>query len=499
MAEERSPVPLSNWLFALAVVVGVFLRTLVAQSVGGRLDSDQAIVYLMARHGGGGWLFWGQPYGGTLLQVTAAGAFSVFGPSVLLLQAVEALWWLVAALLLRTLGARLWGVFAGDLAGALLLLPGPVLLWLTVRDPGFYGPTVALGVAVLLLALTTERLTPRLALALGVLAGLAVWTSPMGAAFVVPAGLYALLRRGTARIAMLASGLVGLVPLLIGTARNTGAPASTQKVPLSELPTRVNQAVFDLLPSAWVGEAHSKAVLIGLAWCLLVAGAAAVGVVRRSWALVVLAAVAALSVVVVAVGLTVVAPVSLRYAALLAPVLLLLLAGLASRLGAARWSGWLLVLVLTGLTFSVSDRVTHGFRSAAGNHWAGEGGDLRRNGNGNDYARAGSTDLPALVAHLRSLGVTAVYADYWVAYLIDAQSGEQIIAAPLVGSRWQPYVDRAETAARTTIVVFGGLGNEAAIRGNAALPPYRVSTVAEFTVFVFDGHVPSDQLPRGLY
>lgn len=495
--EKRSSVPLSTWLFALAVVVGVFLRMLVAQSVGGRLDSDQAIVYLMARHGGGGWLYWGQPYGGTLLQHTAAGAFSVLGPSVLLLQVVELLWWLVAAVLLRTLGARLWGVFAGDLAGALLLLPGPVLLWLTVRDPGFYGPTVALGVAVLLLALTTERLTPRLALALGVVAGLAVWTSPMGAAFVVPAGLYALLRRGTARVTMLAGGLLGLVPLLVGTARNTGAPASTEQVPLSELPTHAHQAVFDLLPAAWVGEAHTGAVLIGLAWCLLVGGAAVVGVVRRSWPLVVLAAVAALSVVVVGVGRTVVAPVSLRYAALLAPVLLLLLAGLASRLGPARWTGWLLVLVLTGLTFTVSDRVTGGFRSHGGNHWAGEGGDLRRNGS--DYARAGSTDLPALVAHLRSLGVTAVYADYWVAYPIDAESAEQIIAAPLVGSRWQPYVDRADMAARTTIVVFGGQGNEAAIRGNAALPPYRVSTVAGFTVFVFDGHVPSDQLPRGLY
>ena len=84
--------------------------------------------------------------------------------------------------------------------------------------------------------------------------------------------------------------------------------------------------------------------------------------------------------------------------------------------------------------------------------------------------------LIAIATGFITVFVTAVYADYWVAYPIDAQSAEQIIAAPLVGSRWQPYVDRADTAARTTIVVFGGQGNEAAIRGNAALPPYQVST-----------------------
>lgn len=488
---------LSSRLFWAALLVGAVLRVLVARSIGGRLDSDEAVVYLMARHGGGGPIFWGQSYGGTLLQQIAADLFRIFGPSVPLLQAVEVLWWLAAALLLRALGTRLWGAFVGDLAGALLWLPGPALLWITFRDSGFYGPSVALGFGTLLLALDDRKLSPLRALALGFVAGLAVWTSPMGAVFALPAAAFVLLRRRPQLVGM-ATGLVGFalgtLPLLVWKFNHSN-PQPSLRTPLADLPHRTVEVVFRLLPAVWVDD--SARAFIACLWVVLVLGGAVLAVARRSWTHLALASVAALSVVVIAGSNAILLPESLRYGALLAPVPFLLLAAGLGGLGRAKWLGWVLVLVLAGWTLQVSDRVTGGFRPAAGNHWEGEAGDLRRNGG--DYVRAQEIDVPLLVDHLQEQGISAVYADYWVAYLIAAQSGEHVTADPLNLSRYQPYADRAAAAVNTAVVVFTGRDNDQLIRASKVLPPYTASQVAGFTVFVFDSQVPVELLPRYLY
>jgi hypothetical protein len=484
-------VRLSSRLFWVAVVAGGVLRVLVARSTGGRLDSDQAVVYLMARHGGGGLLYWGQEYGGTLLQLTAAPLFTAFGASVPLLQLVEALWWLAAALLARALGTRLVDRFTGDLAGALLWLPGPTLLWLTVRDPGFYGPAVALGLAALLLALDA----PRRALLLGLVVGLGVWTSPLGLAFGVPALLLVALRRKGALLA-LAGLALGLAPYLVALARYSG-PTGTARQPLSQLPHRAADVVLTVLPATWVGDSALARGTVGLLWVALVLGGLVVALALRRPDLGAVALAGALAIGVVAASTAVLQPVSLRYGALIVPVPFVLLAALLTQLGRARWVGWGLVLLLTATTVTVSSDVTDGFRSAAGNHWEGEGGDLRRADG--KVSRARAADVPALVAHLRRLGVRAAFADYWVAYCIDAQSDEQVVAAPLYSDRHQAYADLAAAQDRTAFVVYSGFGNEAAVRQDAGLPPYTETHVAQFTVFVFSARVPRERLPGYSY
>ncbi|MCW2601430.1 MAG: hypothetical protein JWM02_3259 [Frankiales bacterium] len=491
---------LSSRLFWAAALVGAVLRILVARSVGGRLDSDQAVVYLMARHGGGGRLFWGQSYGGTVLQQTAADAFRVFGPSVPVLQVVEALWWFAAVLLLRALGARLWGRFAGDLAGALLWLPGPALLWLTIRDPGFYGPTVALGTGALLLALDDRRLSPVRGAVLGFVAGLAAWTSPMGLAFVVPAVAFALLRRSARRasvMAVLVGAALGALPLLLASLSPGGPTAASPRTSVVDVPTRAAQVVFRLLPSAWVTDSLWERAVIGLLWTGLVLGGTVLALSRRAWKQVTVAAVGVLAAVVLAGSTAILLPVSLRYGAVLAPVPFLLLAAGFATLGRAKWLGWVLVLALAGWALQVSDQVTGGFRSANGNHWEGEGGDLRRDGRG--YARARSIDVPRLVEYLQSQGIRAVYADYWVSYLIAAQSGERVTADPLSQSRYPLYRTRAAAAPWTTVVVFSGSENEKRIRESAGLPSYTATEIVGLTVFVFRAQVPLALLPQGTY
>lgn len=89
----------------------------------------------------------------------------VLGRSVEVLLLAEILWTLVAA----------W------------LFPGLTVLVMSVRDPGFYGPTVALALGVIAVA-TAPIGGKRLLvwLLVGLLAGLALWTSPMSAALAAP-------------------------------------------------------------------------------------------------------------------------------------------------------------------------------------------------------------------------------------------------------------------------------------------------------------------------
>ncbi|HEX2295550.1 MAG TPA: hypothetical protein VHN37_09605, partial [Actinomycetota bacterium] len=66
-------------LVPCAVIVGIVFRAWMLRSPIGLLDSDEAVVGLMARHvldGDFPVFFWGQPYGGPHEAVLAAAVFS---------------------------------------------------------------------------------------------------------------------------------------------------------------------------------------------------------------------------------------------------------------------------------------------------------------------------------------------------------------------------------------------------------------------------------------
>ena len=86
-AGSRAPL---SW-FLPFVVFGVVARVWVLTSRLGRVDSDEAVVGLMAQrmaHGHFEAFYWGQHYGGTLETALVGAGFRVFGSSVVALKLV---------------------------------------------------------------------------------------------------------------------------------------------------------------------------------------------------------------------------------------------------------------------------------------------------------------------------------------------------------------------------------------------------------------------------
>src|SRR5437764_5580879 len=226
-----------NWgICAVLMLIAALFRAYLMNTVFAHVDSDQAVLGLMAYHIQAGErpiFYYGQPYMGSLEAYLAAPLFSLFGANDWTLRLptlafsvgfVGALYWL---------GVTLYSRRIAVLAGLFVAL-GPAILtnWSTVAGAGYIEVMVC-GVLLFLLALRYPdlRAVPvTAALASGFPAGLGVWLQPMigeylvplAAAFVVrllvipndafPSALRHL-RRALAAIAL--GGLMGGAPFLI--------------------------------------------------------------------------------------------------------------------------------------------------------------------------------------------------------------------------------------------------------------------------------------------
>ena len=170
---------LDPWVAGL-VALGILVRAVYLLTPG--LDSDRAVVGLMARHilqGEFPLFFWGQAYGGTLEAHLAAVLFSLLGSSRLALALSPLLFSVAFLLLLYVLARDAFGVPAGRLALLLAAVPPPSLASHGVTTWGHYISLLAVGTLVLLLALRASREpTPRVLWGLGFFAGLAWYVSP---------------------------------------------------------------------------------------------------------------------------------------------------------------------------------------------------------------------------------------------------------------------------------------------------------------------------------
>lgn len=220
---------------ALMALAAAF-RAYLLHTVFAHIDSDQAILGLMAYHiqaGNRPVFFYGQPYQGSLEAYLAALVFSLWGatewtvrvPALAFSTAwVGALYWLSTILYGRRI-AVLAGLFVA-LGPAILLDYG------TVAGAG-YIEAMLCGTLLLLLAVRYPdlRIMPlAAALACGLLAGLGVWMQPMTGEYLVPVVVAFAVRllagarepgasgwRGLGRslAAMAAGGALGIAPLLI--------------------------------------------------------------------------------------------------------------------------------------------------------------------------------------------------------------------------------------------------------------------------------------------
>jgi hypothetical protein len=413
----------------VGAVVGLALRLYSLRGKLGVLDSDEAVVGLMAgelRHGHLRAFFWGQHYAGTVETAVVAVVLAVFGASVAALKGAVMALSAVTCLLTWRVGRRLVDDRTAQVGALLLWVGASPYLWYATKARGFYWAAMILGLLLVLCALRIDQEgdRPRDWLGLGLSAGLGWWVSPTVAYFALPAGLWLLWRRrddlgALARRLPLVAGafVVGALPWLW---HNVGAGLPSLESPeqpvhvgyltgIGRLLGSVVPMILDLrrpVLATWVplGAVTYVVVVVGLGLSVLR---------RRDRPVLVVLAVLLFPLLYgvfpgrwwIGEG---------RYALFLAPFLFLLLA----------WALWSRAAQLGVLTVTA---VASAFLLA------GMGGEQPRHVGG---------DIRALEA----AGVSALWSDYWTSYRITYESRLDIVSSSALSARHQPYVDRLTAA-----------------------------------------------------
>jgi hypothetical protein len=214
---------------AATFIAGVVLRVWVLGSPLGDVDIDEATMDLQARaflDGHPAVFFPTQGYGGTAETALVAAAFAVFGEGWLALKMVALGLHLAATVVTWRAACRLSSSTVGRLVPPMLLWVGsPFGIWESTKARGFYGVAIVLAAVVLLLVVRLHERPSRIDMAgLGLCLGLAVWTTPLLAAAVVPpVGWLAARRPGLWRRLpfLVGPALTGALPSIVWNVRNS--------------------------------------------------------------------------------------------------------------------------------------------------------------------------------------------------------------------------------------------------------------------------------------
>jgi hypothetical protein len=424
------------------VVAGIALRVWLLRLATGVLDSDEAIVGLMARHmlhqHQFTTFYWGQNYGGSLTAMFMAAVFAVFGSSTATLKSVPIVMSAIAAVLVWRVGRRTIGAQGAAIAAVTFWVWPTNYVWLSTKERGFYWACLILGLAFLLVVLQLveqPRSWPRW-VALGLLGGLGWWTSPQILYFAVPglAWLAIRLRKDAWRVvAAIPGAFIGSLPWLIWNMRNDWAA----------LVPRSHQFDKGYVGNVKVLGRHGVPVALGLniaeRWlvpvvfpvlyiALLVATAIAVGLRRdRPWLLVLVV----LAFPLLWGGFPVSGVVGEgRYVMFLLPALLLLV------MFAARYPVLQVVVLVAALGVSIDgvhrlDCCTSPFAP--------------------DIAMP--RDTHPVIAALDRHHIARIEGDYWIVYRVAFETDERIIGSPRIFKR-QPAYERAVAADPHPAAVF---------------------------------------------
>jgi len=452
------------------VLAGVVLRVVVLTGPWGTIDSDEAVVGLMARDMRmGEWraFYWGQHYGGT--QETALVA--LFGASRWALKLVPAGLSAVVALLTWRVGTRFLTPRSAVVAGVLTWLGPGAYVWWSTKERGFYWVSIATGLLVLL---SVQRLVERGGrpldwLLLGAAFGSGWWASPSVAYYAAPAGLYLLARRSPPLRWLPLGAVAAVVASLPWWWHNLEQGWASLDPP--SLPSEVQVSYVDGLGRLlWyvLPIAVNLRVPISADWVLpVVAAVAYVGLgvallVRRPPALLALALVTFPFLYAAFPGRWWVGEG--RYAAFVLPFVGLALAWLVRR----PWPSVALAVVWLGLSVASLDAI------------------------GPDRPEHVEGDLVAL----REAGVDRAWADYWSAHRLAFLSDGDLVASSYV----VPRDEDAERAVRDdpTPAFLLRDGDPKLEPLRAALPDAEVVRTANYVVLLLDRPIDPDVLGRGV-
>jgi hypothetical protein len=214
-------------LVAAAIVTGIAIRIWILASPLGTLESDEAIVGLMARralHGDFNVLYWLSYYGGTQEALLTALVFAVFGSSVLALKLTALALFAVDGVLLWRVGVRTVGEPAARLGAALFWIGPAYLVWWTTKARAYYATGLLCELVVMLMCLRLRERDSRLdAAILGFALGFGAWATLQFALGALPIVAWLVWRRPhVLRLAWIAvpAAIVGAAPWLAWNVKN---------------------------------------------------------------------------------------------------------------------------------------------------------------------------------------------------------------------------------------------------------------------------------------
>ncbi|MCB0339929.1 MAG: hypothetical protein KDD53_10005, partial [Bdellovibrionales bacterium] len=144
-------------LIFLLMIVGAGLRFDYLFASDFVIDSDEAIVGLMAKHINEGHrlpvFYYGQHYMGSLEAILASVSFYFFGVSNLALKLVPLLFALALIPGMYVLGAMLGGVRAGRIAALLTAVPPSTMVLWSTKARGGFAEILFIGLIALIIAL----------------------------------------------------------------------------------------------------------------------------------------------------------------------------------------------------------------------------------------------------------------------------------------------------------------------------------------------------------
>ena len=254
-------------LFLAALVGAVLVRIAFLVTSHLPLESDEAIVGLMARHilyaGDRPVFYYGQEYMGPLEAVTAALSFAVFGPSLIALRVAPMLWSVVLVGSSAAYARLAFGRAAFWATLAYLAIPPLFLITWSVKARGGYPELLALGALALYqtidLVASPDGRSWRW-LALGAVAGVGLWTDPLIVVFLAPATVYLILQLRSRLFRWTSPATVGVAtlscaPMLVANAREPGVtlrqlagPAVNQPITVHQLIANTSEAIRESLP-----------------------------------------------------------------------------------------------------------------------------------------------------------------------------------------------------------------------------------------------------------